>query len=483
MSETLPDDIRTAVVHDMWRNSDLTYLLHSGQLEAMGRFVESGASTFVIECARRWGKSWLACVTVIAFALSRPKAQIRYAAPTQKMVRTITIPLIREILEDCPPELMPSFSVVDGIWRFQNGSEVHIAGVDNGGADRLRGVSTDLAVVDEAGFVDDLEYLVKSVLRAQLLTAHGSMLLISTPAVSPDHAWTGYCERAEADGAYHHATIHDAPHLSAEQVEEFARELGGVDSVAFRREALAQRVTDLSRAVVPEFADAEKDIVREWPMPEHFVPWVSGDIGFIDMSVFAVAYTDFLAAKIVIVDEVAMQRSKSTDINVAVAKKEREHFGSIEPRLRVIDAAAITIADMDETVDVEREERASALSRPSNVRAMSWQLASKDDADAALNALRLSVSKRQLIIHPRCRVIRSHMKNAIWNRSRTSFERVERDGIRHHFDGVDAVKYLVRAADLGINPYPALPRGVSLDTHHIRPAKNTLSQLFKGRTA
>jgi hypothetical protein len=479
---------RVAVVHALWRDADLEYLLHAGQVGVLLAFASSSSRRFVVECARRWGKSWFACVLAVMYALQRPGAQIRYAAPTQRMVRKIITPLMRDILEDCPEEMRATWNSQEGVWRFPNGSEIHVAGCDNGGADALRGTSTDLAIVDEAGFVDDLEYLVQSVLLPQLLTVDGRMLLISTPSVSPDHAWTHYCEEAEKADSYYHATIYDAPHISAEQREEFFREAGGEHTVAARRELLAERVVDETRAVVPEFAPLEKELVREWPRPEYFNTFVSGDIGFVDLAVFALGYVDFHAAKLVVEDEVSMQRSKSTDINVAVARKERALWGTQRPKLRVIDAAAITVADMDERVNVETGERATKDDRGTDVHAMDWQLAQKDEADAALNALRLAIGERRVIINPRCKTIVAHLRGGIWNKSRTSYERVERGGVRHHFDGIDAVKYLVRHADMRANPFPMQWQrpGVSLDTHMLipasRPQERALSSLFRRPT-
>ena len=474
---------RRDVVHAFYRDGDLEFLLHGGQSAVLYAFADSTARRFVVECARRWGKSWFACVLCVMYALQRPGAQIRYAAPTKDMVRKIINPLMRKILADCPDDIRPTWNVQDGVWRFPNGSELHVAGCDQGGADRLRGTSTDLAVVDEAGFVDDLEYLVTSVLLPQLLTVDGRMVLISTPSVSPDHAWTTYCEEAEKTDAYYHATIYDAPHITAEQREEFFREAGGEKSIAARRELLAERVIDETRAVVPEFAAAEASIVREHPRPSHFHAFVAGDIGFVDLAVFLFSYVDFRAGLLVVEDEVAMQRAKSTDINVAVARKERELWGTQRPKLRVIDAALITVADMDERVDVTRGERAHALTPEADVHEMRWHLAQKDEADAALNALRVFLPK--LVIHPRCATFRAHMRGGIWNKSRTSYERVDRGGVRHHFDGIDAGKYLVRHADMHANPYPMdwQRPGVSLDTHMVIPAtppqKRALASLFR----
>jgi len=466
----------------LWRNGDLEYLLHAGQVKVLLAFAACSVRRFVLNCARRWGKSWFACVLCLMFAFQRPKAQVRYAAPTQRMVRKIILPIMRELLEDCPEDLRPRWNSQEGVWSFPNGSEIHIAGCDNGGADALRGTSTDLAVIDEAGFIDDLDYLIQSVLMPQLLTVDGRLFIASTPSPSPDHAYSEYCDEAQSNGAYYHATIYDAPHISAEQREEFFREAGGERSIAARREYFAERVVDASRVVVPEFAALEAAIVvDDWPRPEHFYTWVGGDIGFVDLAVFALSYVDFRAGLLIIEDEVEAQRAKSTDINVMVARKERElgYVGERRPRLRVIDAALITVADMDERVDVVKGERARRDQVGPEVHEMVWTVASKDDADAALNALRVDL--RRIRIHRRCKTIISHLRNGIWNRARSSYERVERNGVRHHFDGIDAVKYLNRHVDLRLNPFPLLPPGVSHDTHYIAPPKRPAVASLFGR--
>lgn len=471
-----PRDVRRA----FWRDGDLEWLLHSGQAAVLVAFAAATSRLYVLECSRRWGKSWLACVLCVMFAVQRPNAQVRYAAPTGKMVRKIILPLMREILEDCPEDMAPSWNVQEGVFRFPNGSEIHVAGCDNGGADSLRGVSTDLAVVDEAGFISDLGYLVQSVLMPQLLTVDGRLFLASTPAVSPDHEWSDYCDQAEQSGAYSHATIYDAPHISAEQREEFFAIAGGENSVSARREYLAERIVDTAHAVVPEFASVEHSIVHVCERPSHYFWWTSGDIGFIDLAVFAFGYVDFKRAKLVVVGEVAMQRAKSTDINVAVARKERELFPGSAPRERVIDAAAITIADMDERVNLETGERARPDEHGAHIVEMRWRLAQKDDAAAALNELRVALAELRVELDPSCTVIRSHLRNGVWNKSRNSFERVERDGVRHHFDGIDAMKYLVRHVDMRANPFPFLPPGVTQDTHHIPPRREApVASLFR----
>lgn len=422
-------------------------LLHAGQLALHERFRASRERLTVLCCGRRWGKSYWLCVEAIVEALSRPYAQIRYAAPTAKEVSKIVQPLMRRLLETCPDEARPEWLAGDGIWRFGNGSEIHVAGVNEGHADRLRGVDTHLGIVDEARDVDELDYVVDDVLMPQTLSSDGRILIASTPPRTTAHPFTGIVTRAQTRGSYTHHTVYECPLNTAERIEEYQREAGGAQSDTWRREYLAEFVVDASLAVVPEFEALEPSIVIARERPPFFDAYVAIDVGFHDLTFALFALLDFRRNRLVIEDEVVTRRANSAEVARQCVEKERALWGDRQPLLRVVDAPEIVLAD---------------LSREHGYHVTA---ARKDDADAALNLLRLSLPRVE--IHPRCVQLRAHLRHAVWNRSRTSYER---SGDLGHFDGVDAAKYLVRHVDWTRNPYPVHAPGVRVDTHWIPPA-------------
>ena len=425
---------------------DLSVYLHFGQEEARKLFYASPARVFVMNMSRRWGKSWMACAIAIESALRKPGAQIRYATPTAKMARNIVEPHFKALLQKAPAECQPVYRRQQSVWEFPNGSEVHVAGCDAGGAERLRGVSTDLGIVDEAGFVqDNLESVVHDILLPQTLTTDGKILLISTPPRTPAHPFFTYCERAEGHKAYLKATIFDAPHITPQMVEEYCRESGGANSTTWRREYLAEFVTDEHLSVIPEFAPLADEICIETKRPPRFETYVSLDVGFYDMAFCVFAHLDFRHGRLVIEDEVVMNRSTSEQINEKIEAKQKALWGDKRPLQRVVDAPAITIADMSAKGSI-------------------WTASRKDDKMAALNRLRLAVANRELIIHPRCVKLIAHLRYAIWNRSRSSYTRSADHG---HFDGVDAAVYLVRSVDWHKNPYPHPLDGITEDNHFV----------------
>lgn len=448
-----------------WEPRLLLRLLHRTQRELHEKAETSPGRIFVACCSRRLGKSFWLCTKGVKGALSKPRSQVRYGAPTAKMVRSIVTPHIRQILQCVPPELRPRFRSQDGLWEFPNGSELHVAGCDNGNAERLRGTATDEALLDEAAFIDDLEYVVQDILLPQTITTGGSLTLASSPPRTPAHDFTKYCKAAEERGAYAHYTIYDAPHLTPELVAEYVAESGGEDTSTWQREYLAKFVVDEESAVVPEFSRYEDELVREWERPPFFDPYVTMDVGFHDMTVAAFGYYDFEKDMDVIEDELVFERTVSGEIDDACIVKELKLWGASPVYMRVVDAPPIVIAELN------REKR-------------SWVAARNDDPKAAVNALRVRIGQRRMAIDPRCTTIRAHLRHGIWNRAKTSYER---SGTFGHFDGIDAAKYLVRHLDRSRNPFPQFWHGETADTHHLRPAQTltkdeqVLASLFNRR--
>ncbi len=450
-----PEQWQTAHRHALWRVGDIDYLLHPGQLRLRAQWRSSTWRRFVANVARGWGKSWWCCVEAVECAIGGPKRQVRYAAPEAKQVETIITPIMQEILRDCPDDMRPEWKVQSGTWVFPNKSKIFVAGANAGGADRLRGVSTDLAVIDEARDVDELDYLVKSVLTPRLTNA-GRILIASTPPEMPDHALVTYIAEAQARGAYMHATIHDAPHVSAERIAEFLADYTGPSDPAWRREFLAEIIVDPARAVLPELSEHERVVTQPHERPRYFLPHIVGDLGYEDWTVLAFGYFDFEEDIDVIEDELVLQRTRSDVIDSEAALKAEALWPGKDVHRRKIDAPPIVRADMAR--EHVRGEDDSEY----------WSATRTDDLRAAANKMRIRVTRGRVRIHPRCKTILAHGKHARWNRGRTGLERpTEAD---HHYAGCAALLYFLRDLDRTTNPYPLLAPGVKPDTHWINPA-------------
>ena len=120
---------------------------------------------------------------------------------TPDMVVPLTSdPIFTEIIATAPPELRPEL-VGDEV-RFKNGSRIVFAACeDRAKAERLRGPKSHKIIVDEAGFIPVLKYVVNSVLLFQLAGTGGKLLMGSSPPDSPAHPFVEFYRSAESAGA------------------------------------------------------------------------------------------------------------------------------------------------------------------------------------------------------------------------------------------------------------------------------------------
>ena len=445
----------------------LYWKLKPEQKEMYDQIHKCTAQKFVINSSRRLGKSYLLCLMGDEYCRRHANCIVKYAAPTQKQVRDIIKPLFNKIWRDCPSELVPRFVAMDSCFIYPNGSKLSMAGCDLGKIDRLRGDECWLALIDEAGMIEeDLHYIIKDILMPQSLTVQkndnidGKVIIASTPPKSPAHPFVSYIAEAECSGKnnYIKKTIYDNTLLSMETILDYAVEAGCTVeggkitkySTTFRREYLAEVITDESQAICPEFNDfTEKDILLEHTRPPFFDAYVSLDPGLIDLTALLFGYWDFRAGLLIIEDEVAINYKDGLNTEMiasSIRNKEKELWERKLPYLRVMDTNSILCQDLND------------------LHGLPFFATDKDNKEAAVNNVRLLVHNKKIRIHPRCKVLRAHLKYGVWNKSKTKFERSGEFG---HFDMVDALVYLARNVDRNKNPYPPEYNIQNCQTHHI----------------
>ena len=477
MHDEAPRVTRADLLRAVWSIGDLSYLRDSNQQDMARTFRESGQRISVIEASRQTGKSWNAVSMALEDCMRIPGGDIRYAAPTQKMARNIVARHIARQLEDCPNEYKPRHMVQENRWVFPNGAELTLAGVDAGGAERLRGTATDRAYCDEAAFMAELEYVVQDILLPQTLTKDGRICLLSSSPKSPSHPFaTRYVVEAASRGAHILRTVYDCPRLTPELIAEYMEQAGGEDSSTWQREYLCRKVADESFAVVPEWTRREEEDVVALERPARFDTYVSTDWGFNDLTVALFGYYDFMRAWLVIEDEAVFRNEAQSAIAPVLLQKERALWRTeggttagtpgeswTGPRRRIADCTKQMLFDL------------------ASHHGWSAYAPEKMDAEAAINVLRMWVGAGRVKVHPRCRTLIAHLRGAIWTKSRRT---MERSGEHGHFDAVDALKYMVRHVNQGRNPYEPHPHA-RRETHHIpvrpNPRANALRQMTTPR--
>jgi len=452
-------------IRQLWRTGNLDYKRRSNQILMRDHIKNAKKKIVPVLASRRNGKSFEILMQAIELCNTKKYAIVKYICPKLKMVKTIVNLNMRIILEDCPDELRPEWRENDKIWIFPNGSEIQFAGTDNGSHEGLRGGSADLCIVDEAGFCDHLEYVIKSILRPTILTTRGKIVLISTPSKSSDHEFIQkYILPAKAAGELLTLLVHDNPALTVQDIEELKEDYPtGDQDPHYRREYLCEIIRDKDSVVIPEFTpEKELEIVRTWPRPEHFDTYTSGDVGFRDLTVYLFAYWDFEKAKLIIEDELVMNGPEMTTEKLAerIKQKELNNFNIITEEgekiakptyMRVMDNNLIMMNDL------------------SKLHGLPFLATDKDNKEAQINQVRMMISNNQIIIHPRCRHLTYHIRGASWkegnsvNRIFANLSNTPDHSIRGgHADALDALIYLVRNLVRSKNPFPegwGRPRG------------------------
>lgn len=415
---------------------NLYNLLKPVQKQMFEAFLNSNTRKYVIHSSRRLGKTFLLCVLAMVFAINKPHSQIRYASVSQKAVRKMIMPIMKQIISNLPSKFKPKYNSQEGAFVFNNGSMIHIAGVNNGKADSLRGTSADLAIIDEAAFCDELTYLTESVLMPQLLTVKGSKLIMaSSSPLSPAHEFATYIQQAKIENAYSSYTIHDGLYTK-DLIEEFCKEAGGSTSTVWRREYLNELITDEELSIIPEW---KKEFVQNVTPDEYrryYHNYESMDIGVRDQTVILFAYYDFKNARLIVEDEFTISGPDTTTkaISEGIDAKEKQLGWSKVYRRPADNNNLILIQDLN--------SQYNKAFYPTN----------KDSLSAMVNEVRLWVQQGRVVVSPKCQQLIGCLEFGVYqDNKRKEFGRSKVYG---HFDALASLIYLIRNIDQHTNPIP-----------------------------
>lgn len=429
----------------LWLRGDLSLKLHAAQRVLDQTFKNVIGQLFVGNCSRQWGKSYWAVTKAIEQCLRVPKSQVRYGAAFQTDLVDFIIPAFEKILEDCPEHIKPR--KIGHFYVFPNGSRIKLVGLDKN-PNGLRGNTLDLIIIDECGFVTNLDYIYKSVIiPATLHRPNCKIIFISTPPSTPAHPFVDYIQKAESESGYAIFDIYTNPLITPDDIDRMASEMGGKESTTFRRECLCELITDDDLAIIPEW---NKDYVQAVERDEYFQyyhKYDGMDLGVKDHTAVIFGYYDFKKATLVIEDEITMSgpQMNTALLHGAIKEKEKELWNNDEvpkdvnnnnvPFRRLADNNwPILIQDL------------------STLHSMSFIPTTKDSLEAMINEVRLLVQAGRILIHPRCSKTIGCIQYGVWNPKKTQFAHSRVFG---HFDHLAALIYLVRNMVTGTNPIPA----------------------------
>lgn len=428
---------RQQAIKEEWYRGNLTYMLHKGQREVKNQFKSVQRQLFVANISRQWGKSFWAVTEAVSLALRKPKARIKYATAFQSDLVEFIMPTFEIVLLDCPANIRPRYKVQGSKWIFKNGSEIKLVGLDKQ-PNSLRGNTIDLIIIDEAGFVSNLDYIYTSVIIPA--TTHRpdcKIIMVSTPPSTPAHAFTDFIQKAELEGGYVKADIYTNPRIDQRTIQRLMEESGGENSTTWQREYLCRIITDANSAIVAEWKasyveDRQRDVF--WPF---YHKYVSMDLGVKDQTAAIFAYYDFLKAQLVIEDEFVMSGVQMTTerLKTKLQETERLIFGEeYKPYLRVSD-----------------NNNPLLLQDLSHLHGIHFLPTDKGTLEEMINALKIMVHRGQIIVKPNCKQLIGCLQYGVWDKRRIKFAQSKTYG---HFDALAALVYLVRNLNKHTNPIP-----------------------------
>lgn len=293
----------------------------------------NGPPIFVLDCARRWGKTYLVLLIKGEDAQRREKSRHTFATAIQDDIGEIIIPIFDDIYEDCPEDCKPEIRTTSrgqnfGIY-YPNGSSIKLVGVDKK-PKGLRGRKSDGHAWTEAAFFQELVRPVSRVQHQFQGVPHACLLMESSAPEDPEHEFDEvFVQEAKQRDAYVFQTIDDNTQLTEAEKKKYFDEACKVSVEEAERELYGKRSRNRDFIVVPEW-DAEK-YVHEMPPPKHAYALGGFDPGFRHLFGAVWAYYDFERACIVVQDSWAGPNASTARVACVTAARELDLYGAPPP--------------------------------------------------------------------------------------------------------------------------------------------------------
>lgn len=483
-----------------WYQADLSYLLRPGGQARLDAFIEDcrarepgSARPIAAECHRRLGKSFNAIRRAVQRCLRAPRTIAKIGAPTKELARDIVELDLADLLEDCPPAFQPrtvgdKFYWHNPAWKSSKESMLHVVGLDHKKGNLMRGTGMDFCAIDEAGYVEHLEYIMRSIIAPQFdRTDDPEYLIMSTPPPNMDHHFvrpSGVLDMAMQHDRHIKIAGSDNPDFTERDKEKWAEAAGvEIDSVEYRREIECEHIADEGRLIVPEWPAVASISTRAMKRPEYFRPWIVMDTGWQDYTAILFCYFDFERQLIVVEDMIWTHYTSTYDLARMFRQKVEELYPpevramlTREEHVRAVHAIRYDFNESSHSVlkDIEKRENWDAswekeiwndglimiadmtkreVEDFARDYALFFEPAEKSHKFSRVASFRRTIQKGQWRINKKtCGPLVYQLENGLLNEKRTDFERGEAVG---HCDALAAAIYLNAMMAWNDNPFPA----------------------------
>ena len=424
---------------ELWmRGEILPLLLDQNQHAMVNEFLTSNKILHFFLCSRRLGKTYTLCALAVRQALSKPYARIKIISGTKEAVREFILPNMNQVLREAPKGVAPEYKVHESKFIFPNGSEIKLFGVDKD-PDAMRGQGADMAIFDEACFIDNLNYTIQNVINPMIIESGGRILLASTPPIDPEHDSLAYIEKCRRERTLTVRTVYDCPRFSKKQIAQFIEVAGGVENEVCQREYLCKIVLSKDSTVIPEFNEITmKDlVVNTIPRRPYLTDkYVSLDPGMADNAAILYGLYDFESATLYIQREHVAKGNNTEELAARIKVDEHELWNGLKPRKRVSDTDLRLIEDL------------RVLHR------LQFQKAEKRDKEVRINALRIAFKNSRIKIHKSCTNLIAQLQSGRWKVSSSGKREFRRSEELGHLDAIDALLYMWQSINFYHNPIP-----------------------------
>lgn len=332
------------------RQSEKKFSLEQFAFTKQLKFLQDPAKFRTALCGRRSGKSTGCAGGMLDTALKGPYHNVAYITLTRTSAKRIIWPYLKQLIKEYKIKCKIDNSELT--IEFESGSTIYLIGAkDAGEIEKLRGLSLKLVVLDETQAFREsiLETLIDDILAYAIMDVDGSICLIGTPGPIASGYFYEATSGPNSRWSRHKWLIHDNPHIKTKSgkepeqllAEERARK--GIDETdpTYRREALAEWVTDLN-ALVVKF-NPSKNLYNKLPEGEY--EYIFGiDIGFVDSDAISVLAYNLVDKHVYLVEEVITEKQDITSLVIQIKSLQQTY----KPIKMVMDAGALGRKIQDE---------------------------------------------------------------------------------------------------------------------------------------
>lgn len=175
----------------------------------------------VVNCGRRFGKTFLAVYEMVAKAIYGSDRKVCYIAPTYQAARDITWEQLKKVVLPIQESINESRLEVTVRTKDGGTSTIYLKGWES--VETLRGMKFDFIVLDEVASYRNFWTGWHEVLRPTLTDVKGEGLFISTPK-GFNHFYDLFNTEDEDYKSFHFST-YDNPHIPKEEVDKAKEEI------------------------------------------------------------------------------------------------------------------------------------------------------------------------------------------------------------------------------------------------------------------